>query len=84
MLIYADVKSKSANRKSLCYFTFDGSSNLNPICHHLKDIRYRIVHDLDLDLQTGSWSNLNIPIDSPCATSYLMAIVNVSPIFYRL
>ena len=42
-----------------------------PICHSLRDIRYKYVHDLELylDLQIGRRSNVNIPFESQFLTS---------------
>ena len=33
------------------------------ICHHLRDIRNRNVHDLNRDLENGERSNVNMPIE---------------------
>ena len=45
-----------------------------PICYHLREIRNRNAHDLDLDLWTGSMSNINMPPGRPDAIFYLLAI----------
>ena len=34
------------------------------------------MHDLDLDIQNELRSNVNIPIENPHPTSYLMAIMS--------
>ena len=50
----------------------DGNVKGCPICHHLRDIRNQNV--LDLDLQNGPRSNINILIKSRNIDSYLMTI----------
>ena len=45
-----NVKYKYANEKALCNFLFVDNSNVCPICHRLRNINGRIVHDLDPDL----------------------------------
>ena len=54
----------------MCYFIF---GNVSLFCRHFRDIRSRNVDDHDLE----NWlrSNLNMLIEIPYATSYLMAIV---------
>ena len=46
----AKAKCKYANGKAVCDLIFVGSSNVCPVCHHLREIRNRNVHDLNLDL----------------------------------
>ena len=45
-----------------------------PICRLLRDILSRNVLDVDLNLQTGPISNINMQIGSPCATLYYILI----------
>ena len=49
-LEWINIKYKYANGKALCEFLFVGNSSVCPLCHHLRYISNRIVHDLDLDL----------------------------------
>ena len=49
-LKYTKVNRKSVDRKPVNDFVTDGDSNLFNIFHHLQDIHYRYMHDLDLDL----------------------------------
>ena len=48
LLEQAMVTSKYVNENTICHFIFDGIINVNPICHHFKDIHCRNVCDLDL------------------------------------
>ena len=41
------------------------------LCHHLRDICNRIVHDLDLHLQSRPRLNVDISIKSPYVTFYV-------------
>ena len=75
-LEWAKVKCKNANRKSTHDFLYDCNSNIGNINHHLRDVRNKNVHDLDLDFRNGPRSNANISIESrPDLTTYLMTIV---------
>ena len=58
---------------TLCYFVFDGRSNVCIICHHFRYIRHRNRHDLDLDNLNGPRSNLTTLIERPYWTSYFLA-----------
>ena len=55
-------------------FQFVGNSNVCPICHHLRDINSRKVHDLDYDLLISPRSNVNMLIERPHVTLYVLAI----------
>ena len=59
----------------MTFYSYDRHSNICPIFHHLGDKRNQNVHDHDLNLYDGPRINLNIPIESPDTTSYLMTIV---------
>ena len=50
------------------------NSNVYIICHHLRDIRSRNVHNFDLDLLNGLMSNINMPMERRHMTLYLLAI----------
>ena len=54
-------------------FIIDGDSNACPTCHNFQDIRNRNAQDLDL--LSGSRSNLNVLIVGQHAISYLTAIL---------
>ena len=45
-----------------------------PICHHFRDINSPNVRDLDTDGYNETRSNVNMPIEIPHATFYLMPI----------
>ena len=64
----------NVNGKALNYFLFAYNSNVCPICHPLREVRNQNVHDHNLDLSNGSISNINMPIERPYATFYLLAI----------
>ena len=68
------MKFKSGNRKPACDFIFVGNGNVCPICQYLREIDSGNVHNLDLNLQNGPMSNINIPIERPYSTFYLLAI----------
>ena len=84
----AKVKSKykCANRKPLCDVIFDDNSNVGSICYNFRDI---CISNLDIDLQSESRSNLNMLMERPNATAYLMTLAmlalpfTVSLIFSR-
>ena len=44
------VKCKYANENYVCDIIYVGNRNVCSICHHLQDILYRNVQDLDSDL----------------------------------
>ena len=56
-----------------------GITNVCHIDHHIRNIHSRNVHDIDLDIQNGPKLNINIPIESPHATSYVLAIAIFAP-----
>ena len=43
-------------------------------CHRLRNIYSRNVHDLNIDLYNLPMSNVNISIERPHATSYVLVI----------
>ena len=57
-------------------FSVDNSS-VGPICHHLREIRNRHVHDLDLALYNRSILNIIIPMEKPYATLHLSAVAMI-------
>ena len=62
-----------------------GNDNVCSICHRLRDIDSGIVHDLDLELQNRPRSNVNMPIELPYATLYLLTIeIIITYIYYAL
>ena len=48
--LWINAKFKYADGKGLCNFLFVGNNNVCPICHPLRDINSRNVHDFDPDL----------------------------------
>ena len=75
-----NVKYKYGNGKTLCEFQFVG---IIKICHRLRDINSRNVHDLDIDLHNVPRSNVNMPIERPHAI-FSDGNVNVCLICHRL
>ena len=60
----------------MCDFIVDCNNNVFPISHHFQDIYCKNEYDLDLDLEHGPRSTVNIPIERIYATtSYLLEIV---------
>ena len=57
-----------ASQYKTCYST--AMVSFNPICHHLKDIHCRDMHDLDLDLWNWPRSNVNMPNESRYMTLF--------------
>ena len=51
------------------------TTEMGSICHHLRGVRNQNVHDHDMTFRKGPMSDVNIPIEMPCLTSYLMATV---------
>ena len=49
LLEWAKVKCKYANGKAVWNFLFVGNSNVPPICHRLRDILSRKVHEFHLN-----------------------------------
>ena len=54
-------------------FLFVDNSDVCPVYNHFSDIHSRNVHYFDGDLYNGSRSKVNMPIENPFATYYLMA-----------
>ena len=69
------LKSGNPNPTMSCNFPFSGTSNVCPIWHNFRKIRNRNVHDLDLDLQNGSVTNIDMPMERPYAIFDLLTIV---------
>ena len=67
------VKYKYANRKPIHEFILDENSNFS--IYVTISVHCRNVHYIDLDLCNEPRSNMNMAIESPCATSYVRAIV---------
>ena len=69
---WVNAKYKYSIWKALCNFVFVGNTNVCPICHRLRDINSQNV--LDADLWNGPRSNVNMPIERPHATFFVLAI----------
>ena len=72
-LEWAKAKFNYANEKTVCDFRFVDNSSVCHICHHLRDIHSRDVHDLDVDLSNGPRSNLTMQMGRPYASFDLLA-----------
>ena len=61
--------------KVVCHLVFVGDHNVRHIYHNLREIRNRNVRDLGLDHCNVSISDINMPMERPYATFYLLAKV---------
>ena len=57
---------------------FVGNCTICHIGHHFQAIFCYNLHDFDYDLENGPMSKVNIPIENPYMTCYLMVIVIVT------
>ena len=70
---------KYANRKAMCNFLFVGNTDVCHICHRLRDINGRNVHNHDLNVWNWPRSNVNMLVWMPHATFYALAIAMFVP-----
>ena len=68
-LKWPKVKSKYANRKAISAFLFAGKSN---VCHRSPDFHSR--NFLELNSKNEPKSNVNMRIERPHVTSYVLSI----------
>ena len=64
--------------ESQCWSLFNDKSNICSICYRLQNICSRNVLNLDRILYKWFRSNVDIPIASQYATSYVLAIVLIT------
>ena len=69
--MYINMQFKKAHSMII----FDNNNNMSPICQNLQHICSGSVYGVDRDLENGSRSNVNMSIENPYTTSYLMAIM---------
>ena len=80
----AKVKCKYANRKATSDYLCVGNNNVCPICHRLRDVKSRKVHDLNSDLQNGSRLNVYMPNERTRVTFYVLAAAVSDIIMFEL
>ena len=67
-LEWGKIKCEDANISPIYDFQLNGNSHISIMICRLRDINSGNVCELNLDLYNGPLSNVNILIESPCAT----------------
>ena len=81
-LLLTNVKGKFAKWNFIYDFLFDDNSNVCAVRYHFQDILNRIVHDLGIDIEKLSRSNVNMTSDMSYVSSYVCSICVFLCVFY--